>query len=363
MVKLEKITKKINKNTILDNVCLTVDFGEFFVILGPSGSGKTSLLNVIAGLLKEDSGTLWVGGRDVTKIPPNKRNIGMVFQNFHVYPHLDVAENIRFPLRYKNGNTEKESSVKVHEVAALLNISHLLRRKSYELSGGEKQRVALARAIVKSPVLFLLDEPLSNLDYQLRLKIREELKNLHKTLNKTFIYVTHDQAEAFYLADRVAILDSGRIIQIGTPKEILKTPNSLFLAEFVNSYYNKIPITISQEKDGTEFAIQAGRLVIGSHAPERLLTEARPGVVAFIKCQDIFIEGERGALAQNNLIWFEARIKDILYVSELQLLLLENGLRMTTLSADFNPGDWVKAGVGKGNVLLFEDQRLIGSLG
>src|SRR5208282_4556373 len=165
MLELSNITKSFNKNKVLDALSLSIGKGEFFAILGPSGSGKTSLLNVIAGLLKQDSGTVVLDSADVTDTPPNKRNISMVFQNFFVYPHLNVYENIRYPLRYTNFYKKEEIPAKIREVAGLLNISHLLYRKSYELSGGEKQRVALARAIVKSPSLFLLDEPLSSLDY------------------------------------------------------------------------------------------------------------------------------------------------------------------------------------------------------
>ena len=201
MLKLSNISLSYNNNYALENIDLTINSEEFFAILGPSGSGKTSLLNVVAGLLKQDSGTIAIKGTDVSNIPPNRRNIGMVFQNFFVYPHLNVYENIRYPLRYSDPHKGVDVPSRINQVAELLNISHLLYRKSFELSGGEKQRVALARAIIKSPSLFLLDEPLSSLDYQLRLKIRTELRNIHKTIKQTFIYVTHDQACLLYTSD------------------------------------------------------------------------------------------------------------------------------------------------------------------
>lgn len=213
MIELSNISLTLNGNKILDDVCLKIESGEFFAILGPSGSGKTSLLNVIAGLLKQDSGSVIIDGLDITDIPPNKRNIGMVFQNFFVYPHLNVYENIRYPLRYSNIYKKEDIPSKIREVADLLKIPHLLKRKSFELSGGEKQRVALARAIIKSPSLFLLDEPFSNLDKKLRMEIRKEMKEMVKKLKKTFIYVTHDQSDVYDLADRTGYMNNGKFIQ------------------------------------------------------------------------------------------------------------------------------------------------------
>jgi len=363
MLELSHISKSFNKKRVLDDISLSIGIGEFFAILGPSGSGKTSLLNIIAGLLQQDSGAVLINGIDVTRTPPNRRNIGMVFQNFFVYPHLNVYENIRYPLKYMDSFNEGDVPAKVKEVAELLKISDLLDRKSYELSGGEKQRVALARAIIKSPTLFLLDEPLSNLDYQLRLKIRTELKNLHKTLNKTFIYVTHDQAEAFYLADKVAIINSGRIVQVGVPREILDIPNSLFTARFVHSYYNEISVVVSREEDELDVISEAGRMRVEKDSTKANLMKACGNITAFIKCRDIFPAEKRGDALDGNVIQFQSQIKDMLYVSDMHLLVLDNGLRMSVLSADFNRGDMINACVEKSRILLYDGQQLLGPLG
>lgn len=362
MLELTNITKTYNKNRVLDDLSISISTGEFFAILGPSGSGKTSLLNVIAGLLKQDSGTIIINGADVTETPPNKRNIGMVFQNFFVYPHLNVYENIRYPLRYMKLYEKEDIPVKIKEVAGLLNISHLLDRKSYELSGGEKQRVALARAIIKSPSLFLLDEPLSSLDYQLRLKIRTELRNLHNTLNKTFIYVTHDQAEAFYLADRIAIMNGGKLIQVGTPREILDFPNSLVTAKFVHSYYNEIATSVSGEGDELYVESVSGRIRIDNKVTKSLL-KADENVTAFIKCQDIFPAGEKSDVPSDNIFRFRAKVIDILYISDMHLLVLDNGFRMTTFVSDFKRGDEISAYIEKCNILLYDRQKLLGTIG
>jgi len=361
MLELSGITKILNKNRVLDGISLSITTGEFFAILGPSGSGETSLLNVIAGLLKQDSGSIVINSIDVTNTPPNKRNIGMVFQNFFVYPHLDVYENIRYPLRYINSYKTSEIPGRIQEVANLLNIGHLLKRKSYELSGGEKQRIALARAIIKMPSLFLLDEPLSSLDYQLRLKIRTELKHLHKTLNKTFIYVTHDQAEAFYLADRVAIMQGGRIVQVGTPRAILDKPNSLFTAKFVHSYYNELPVVSTGEGDVLDSEV--GPLRIENDATVNAIKNAKGRITSFIKCQDILPVQTGVHAAETDNILFKATIKDVLYVSDMHLLVLDNGLRMTVLSQDYKSSDEITASIEKRNILLFDEERLLGSLG
>jgi ABC-type sugar transport system ATPase subunit len=363
MLELSHINKSFNKIKVLEDISFSIAAGEFFAVLGPSGSGKTTLLNVIAGLLKQDSGTVVINGVDVTDTFPNKRNIGMVFQNFLVYPHLNVYENIRYPLRYVNSCKKEDVRPMIESVANMLNITNLLTRRSYELSGGEKQRVALARAIIKSPTLFLLDEPLSNLDYQLRLKIRTELKNLHKTLNKTFIYVTHDQAEAFYLAGKVAIIDSGRIIQVGAPREILDIPNSLFTARFVHSYYNEISVAVSREGDELDIISEAGRMRVEKDSTKANLMKALGHVMVFIKCQDISSVEKGDDTLNDKVIQFQAKIKDILYVSDVHLLELDNGLRMSVLSADFNRGDMITACAKKRSILLYDEQRLLGSLG
>ncbi len=248
-VRLVNVTKRFGKVVAVDNVSLEVRDGEFMVLLGPSGCGKTTTLRIIAGLEIPDTGRVYIGGVDVTELHPSERDVAMVFQNYALYPHMTVYENIAFPLRLR-GYSEDEIRKRVAEVAEFLNIQHLLNRYPRQLSGGEQQRVALARAIVRHPKVFLMDEPLSNLDAKLRIYMRAELKRLQKELGVTTIYVTHDQAEAMTMADRIAVMNRGRILQVGTPKEVYEKPVDTFVAGFIGAPpMNFIDATLTREDD------------------------------------------------------------------------------------------------------------------
>ena len=216
----------------LDDVSLEIDDGEFFVILGPSGSGKSTLLRVIAGLEEPISGKVIVDNVNITNYPPKDRDIAMVFQNYALYPYLSVRQNLVFPLK-AHKVSRKDMDQQVEEVAKLLQISDLLDRKPGEISGGQRQRVALGRAIIRRPKLFLMDEPLSNLDAKLRGSMRIELKSLQKRLNVTTIYVTHDQIEALTLGHRTALINLGKVIQVGNPEEVFNKPKNSFVASFL----------------------------------------------------------------------------------------------------------------------------------
>jgi len=229
---LKEILKKYGKVVAANIPYLEIKDGEFFGLLGPSGSGKTTTLRIIAGLTKPDRGRVFIGDEDITDVPPEKRNLGMVFQSWALFPHLTVFENIAFGLRLRK-LPEDEIKKRVRWAAELLQISELLNRYPYQLSGGQQQRVAVARAIVLYPRALLFDEPLSNLDAKLREQVRFELRKLQKELKITSVYVTHDQAEAFAICDRIAILNKGRIQQIGTPEEIYNKPETKFVAEFI----------------------------------------------------------------------------------------------------------------------------------
>lgn len=218
----------------VDGVDLTVEDGEFIVLLGPSGCGKTTLMRTIAGLEEPTDGEVWIGEELVNRMPPRVRNIAMVFQSYALYPHKRIFDNIAFPLRAIKMD-RSEIRARVDWAAHMLGIERFLDRKPRELSGGEQQRVALARAIVREPNVFLLDEPLSNLDAKLRHQARDELKQFHKQIGTTTVYVTHDQVEAMGLGERIAIMNAGQVHQIGTPTDVYRNPANTFVATFVGS--------------------------------------------------------------------------------------------------------------------------------
>jgi len=231
---LDKLVKKFGKVIAVNNITLEIKDGEFFTLLGPSGCGKTTTLRLVAGLEYPDQGRIYMDGQDVTDLPPKDRDVAMVFQNYALYPHMSVFDNIAFPLKIRKV-PKQEIRRKVKEVAEMLQINELLDRKPRQLSGGQQQRVALARAIVREPKVFLLDEPLSNLDAKLRVYMRAELKALQKRLGVTTIYVTHDQVEAMTMADRIAVMNEGIVQQIGTPADIYHKPANTFVAGFIGS--------------------------------------------------------------------------------------------------------------------------------
>jgi len=225
------ITKLFDRVRAVDSISLTAREGEFLVLLGPSGCGKTTLMRMIAGLETPSAGDVLIDGAVVTDLPPRARNVAMVFQSYALYPHLSVERNISFPLRAQ-GMDKAEIRKRVEWAAGMFGIARLLDRKPRQLSGGERQRVALARAVVREPVVFLLDEPLSNLDAKLRTSARDELKEFQRRLGTTTIYVTHDQVEAMGLGDRIAVLDQGRVRQVRTASEIYHEPADTFFATF-----------------------------------------------------------------------------------------------------------------------------------
>lgn len=247
-VRLEKITRKFENVTAVEDVTFEVPDGQFWVLVGPSGCGKSTILRTIAGLESATEGNLYIGDVLVNDVPARQRDVAMVFQNYALYPHMTVADNLSFGLRMRKVDA-KIISQRVETVAKALDISHLLDRFPKQLSGGQQQRVALGRAIAREPQAFLLDEPLSNLDAQLRDDTRAELKQLHHRLGITTIYVTHDQVEAMTLADQIVVLDRGRIQQIGTPQDIYAKPANRMVAKFLgNPPMNVFPATYTGEK-------------------------------------------------------------------------------------------------------------------
>ncbi|WP_194096153.1 ABC transporter ATP-binding protein [Marivivens aquimaris] len=233
-VELKDLRKSFGAFEVIKGIDLTIESGEFCVFVGPSGCGKSTLLRMIAGLEEQTSGVIEIGGRDVSNSEPSDRGIAMVFQNYALYPHLTVRENIGFGLSLAR-TPKAEIARKVGEVAEILQLGDYLDRKPKELSGGQRQRVAIGRSIVRDPQVFLFDEPLSNLDASLRTQMRIELTDLHARLGSTMIYVTHDQVEAMTMADKIVVLNGGRIEQVGTPMELYDTPATPFVAGFIGS--------------------------------------------------------------------------------------------------------------------------------
>jgi len=230
-VVLKNLSKSFGSDVGIADVSMTIPDGAFVVLLGPTGAGKTTTLRLISGLEKADSGEVWIGGRNVATDTPAQRDVAMVFQQYSLYPHLTVRDNLAFPLKSPILKTPAdEIARKVGEVADVLQISHKLDNKATELSGGEMQRVSIGRALVREPSIYLMDEPLSSLDAKLRTDLRVELKRIQASLGATLLYVTHDQIEAMTMATHVGVLNEGRLVQFGTPREIYENPNSLYVA-------------------------------------------------------------------------------------------------------------------------------------
>jgi multiple sugar transport system ATP-binding protein len=235
VIEIQNLTKHFDKVKAVDGVDLAIPEGELLVILGPSGCGKTTLMRMIAGLEKPTSGTISIGGLDVTDLPPRARPIAMVFQSYALYPHMTVFNNISFPLKAHGNYSRQEMQEKVDWAANTLGIKALLQRKPRQLSGGERQRVALGRALVKEPKVLLLDEPLSNLDAKLRASARDELQRFQRRLGITTIFVTHDQIEALGMGDRIAVMSHGKVMQVGTPQDVYHNSANTFVASFLGS--------------------------------------------------------------------------------------------------------------------------------
>lgn len=233
-VRLKNLTKKFKEVVAVDDISLDIEDGEFLTLVGPSGCGKSTTLRAVAGLENPTSGEIYIDGQRVNDLPPQKRNISMVFQSYALFPHMSVESNLAFGLKLRKKSL-KEKAEKVKWAINLLGLSGFEKRLPKELSGGQRQRVALGRALVLEPKVLLLDEPLSNLDAKLRLRMRTELKRLHKKIKTTIIYVTHDQAEAMTLSDRLAVMKDGKILQVGTPEEIYQKPADIFCAGFIGS--------------------------------------------------------------------------------------------------------------------------------
>ncbi|MEA2031986.1 MAG: tungstate ABC transporter ATP-binding protein WtpC [Euryarchaeota archaeon] len=284
MIRIENLSKDLGEFFLRD-VSLEINDGEYFMVLGPTGAGKTILLETIAGIYRADSGRIFLNEQDITDIPPRERNIGMVYQDYTLFPFLTVEENIGFGLKSRKV-TKREIKCRVDELANLMGVSHLLHRYPGTLSGGEQQRIAIARALIMEPKVLLLDEPLSALDTQTAERLRQELKNVHSITETTIIHVTHSFEEAFLLGSRMAVMDKGEIVQIGTPNEVFRKPESKFAAEFLgvgNLFQGESRV------DNDIACIDVGGIKIASTT-----TTLKPGHVhVSIRPEDILVSTEK----------------------------------------------------------------------
>ncbi len=277
-IRLENITKAFGPLTVIRGLSITIDEGEFFTFVGPSGCGKSTILNMIAGLESPDDGLIFFNERMVNRLSPKERDVAMVFQSYALYPHMTVRGNIAFPLVMRKEQREVIEA-EVVRVAGLLGLGDFLDKKPGELSGGQRQRVALGRAIVRKPKVFLMDEPLSNLDARLRIDMRAELKKLHQALGITTVYVTHDQSEAMGLSDRIAVLNKGRVQQCEAPRTVYRSPANTFVAGFIGSpAMNLIPAEVvgSQPLRVSCLGIVVTREAANSPAPHEIIAGIRP---------------------------------------------------------------------------------------
>ena len=254
-IELKAVEKWFGDVQVIKGVDLTINEGEFVIFVGPSGCGKSTLLRMIAGLEETSRGQIMIDDRNATAEPPSKRGLAMVFQSYALYPHMSVRDNVGFPLK-SAGLPRADIDAKVDEAARILKLDPYLDRRPKDLSGGQRQRVAIGRCIVRDPTAFLFDEPLSNLDASLRVEMRYEIAKLHQQLNASMIYVTHDQVEAMTLADRIVVLEFGRIAQVGTPRELYDNPANLFVAQFIGSPKMNV---VRCTTDGSTFTVAGGR--------------------------------------------------------------------------------------------------------
>jgi putative spermidine/putrescine transport system ATP-binding protein len=313
-----QLTKRFGTKTVLDDFALEVQGREFVTFLGPSGCGKSTALNILAGLLPASAGEVWLDDARIDRLPPERRGFGMVFQNYALFPHLTVFDNIAFGLALR-GVARAEIAERVRRMLDLIQLPGLEPRYPGQLSGGQQQRVAIARALVIEPRLVLLDEPLSNLDAKLRLEMRAEIKRLHGDLGLTSIYVTHDQVEALSLSDRVVVMRDGRVVQAGTPAEIHDRPASVFVADFMG-YRNFFPLTVTDVRpDGTVLG-QAGALRLAGRSGVTLPPGAA-AVVAF-RPEDLALTREP---AGENVLYGRVRLTEYLGREHDLEVVLESG--------------------------------------
>lgn len=326
----EQVSKSFGNTKVIENLNLTIRDGAFTVLLGPSGCGKTTLLRMIAGIGPATSGTIYMDGEDISAVPPGKRNVAMVFQNYAIYPTMSVRRNIEFCLE-NNRVPKKERKERVERVANIVGLEEYLDRKPSQLSGGQRQRVALARAMVKKPAVFLMDEPLSNLDAKLRSAMRSELIQLHRQLKTTFVYVTHDQVESMAMADEIVLMNEGKIMQKAAPEVIYHDPENIFTAQFIGTP----PANVLPAKDGDGF--------IG-YRPEHVK------IAGDVRTYQGEEAGEEIYRRDGEIVTREMLGSEVLY----KIRIPEGDIMVKSLCFSHEAGDQVSISVGQRNLYLFD---------
>ena len=358
-VRFEHVTRRYDDAVALDNFSLDVDEGEFLVLVGPSGCGKTTALRCLSGLDEPDDGSVYIGDVNVTFLEPAKRDVAMVFQNYALYPYLSVFDNLAFPLKMRKVR-KNERRPRVEAVAEMLGIGELLNRKPGELSGGQRQRVALGRAIVRDPAVFLMDEPLSNLDAQLRGQTRTELIRLQRELGTTTIYVTHDQVEAMTMGHRLAVLNDGRLQQVGIPTEIYTQPANRFVASFIgNPPMNQLPARV--ERQQRKLITDHGQIQISQKLADRIAS--RDTVIVGFRPEHVAVENDLDRGAGSSKLTIEIDVVEALGSDT--FVTGSNGIRVRLpVEQPYRPGQEVHLRIDVGHLHLFDAQtgvRLTGS--
>ena len=352
-ISIKELTKTYGEVYALDNVSIDIKAGEFLTLLGPSGSGKTTLLMAIAGFNRPDFGSIKFSHKEMILTPPHKRDVGMVFQNYALFPHMSVFENVAFPLKLRKVSSSEKQN-KVLDALKTVQLSDYTERKIDQLSGGQKQRVALARAFVFGPRILLMDEPLSALDKKLREQMQIELKQLHRQLGVTTVYVTHDQREALTMSDRIAVINEGKIAQIGSPKEIYNYPKSSFVADFIGE---SSFLPLKTEKDGLFFS---------SEKITSDVNEGKNNWSLVIRPERLSIVDETSKKSSKN-IYFTGKIVELIFQGETALALVELqegqtlSLRLSTKTSedfsDLSIGQKVKLSMDKKDIITIPTEE------
>jgi len=355
-VKFDGVSKILGQSRAVDNLTLEIGAGELFFLLGPSGCGKTTALRMVAGFYKPDEGGILFNGKDQTRVPPHKRNTAMVFQNYALWPHMDVQSNVAYGLKMRRVTTS-EKERRVRHALETVQMQPYAARMPNQLSGGQQQRVALARALVVEPDVVLLDEPLSNLDAKLRIEMRSQIKDIHRKIGRTMIYVTHDQAEALSMADRIAVMRRGRLVQAGTPRELYTRPRSAFVAEFIGGT-NLLHGTLEELGDLLTVRTSAGPIrgtsgVDGLARGTPVLCSVRPESLRLKPAGEL--NRSPGADAVNELV---GEVRSIMYLGDNEEYSLQFPDGVVLRAVEHNP-DTRKAQVGDRLAFQFDAQAVV----